>query len=67
MNLSHSTKTISNFWCHKFSPGACLGIPNEGEMCAEVITPGFNVTVQVSETQYVYRVNDSGTVVRRVK
>lgn len=46
---------------------ACLGMPGnvpEDMMCAEVITPGWEVTVEVGGTAYVYRTNADGTQIR---
>jgi len=45
-------------------PDACLGLPSEGEMCAQVITPGYRVIAQVFGREYVYRTNADGSVVR---
>lgn len=45
-------------------PDACLGLPTEGEMCAQVITSGFRVVAQVFGREYVYRTNADGSVVR---
>jgi hypothetical protein len=43
---------------------ACLGLAEEGEMCAEVITPGYEVTMQAEGKMYVYRTNADGSVMR---
>lgn len=45
---------------------ACLGLATQDELCAQVITSGFEVTVQVSTTgeQFKYRTNSSGSVLR---
>lgn len=45
-------------------PDACLGLASPGELCAEVITPGFQVTLAVQEQRYVYRANGDGTTLR---
>jgi hypothetical protein len=45
-------------------PNACLGLPEPGEMCAEVITPGYRVVVEAEGEQYVYRTNLDGSVIR---
>ncbi len=44
---------------------ACLGLAGQDEMCAQVITPGWEVTVQAQGSQFVYRTNAGGTVIRR--
>lgn len=45
-------------------PNACLGLAGAEEMCAEVITPGYEVTIQASGKEYVYRTNADGSVIR---
>ncbi len=47
-------------------PNACLGLEAKDEMCAQVITPGFEVIVQVSTTgeRFTYRTNDTGSMLR---
>lgn len=45
-------------------PNACLGLAQEGEMCAEVITPGFLVTLEVNGEQYQVRTDETGGNVR---
>jgi hypothetical protein len=45
-------------------PNACLGLPEEDEMCAEVITPGWRVAFTVGDEEYVYRTNMNGSEVR---
>jgi len=45
-------------------PNSCLGLAGEGEFCAQVITPGYEVTVQAEGSQSVYRTNADGTLIR---
>jgi hypothetical protein len=46
-------------------PDSCLGLPQEGdEVCAEVITPGWQLTFNIDGQQYLYRVDETGTVIR---
>lgn len=45
-------------------PDACLGISNPEEMCAQVITPGFKVTMEHQGETYIYRTNKDGSMVR---
>jgi hypothetical protein len=45
-------------------PDACLGLAGEGEMCAQVITPGWRVVLNAQGEQYVFRTDESGEVVR---
>ena len=44
-------------------PDACLGLPEAGEVCAQVITPGYVVTLDLDGDVSVYR-TDEGTNVR---
>lgn len=43
---------------------ACLGLATADEMCAQVITPGFLVTLRAGGQVYEARTNQNGTVVR---
>lgn len=46
-------------------PDACLGLAEPGEMCAQVITPGWEVILEAEGQEYVYRTDQNGDVVRR--
>lgn len=46
-------------------PNSCLGIASTGTSCAQVITPGYEVTLMINGQRYVYRTNASGTLVVR--
>lgn len=41
-------------------PDACLGLTGAGEICAAVITPGYQVTLEVNGEQYTYHTDLSG-------
>jgi hypothetical protein len=47
-------------------PNACLGLPQSGEMCAEVITPGWLVVLSVPGDDVLHeaRTSQNGDVVR---
>ncbi|MBI4571156.1 MAG: hypothetical protein HY723_04345 [Chloroflexi bacterium] len=45
-------------------PDACLGLAAPGEVCAQVVTPGFEVTLAFGDSQFVYRTNENGTLAR---
>jgi len=45
-------------------PDACLSLPDEGEMCAQVITPGFWVVLSYEGDEYFYRTNKDGSALR---
>ena len=46
-------------------PDACLGLVGLEEMCAQVITPGFEVKVEVQGKLYTYRTNIDGSIVKK--
>jgi hypothetical protein len=46
-------------------PDACLGQPEPTELCAQMITPGWRVTLDVNGTQVVYRTDETGAAIRR--
>lgn len=48
-------------------PNACLGLAEAGEMCAEVITPGYMVILRDGDTVYEARTDQSGNTVRFVE
>lgn len=43
---------------------ACLELPDEGEACAQVITPGYEVRMVVNEQEYVVRTDELGQTIR---
>lgn len=45
-------------------PDSCLGVPEEDEVCAQVITPGYEVVLGLSGNEYTFRTNGDGTIVR---
>lgn len=45
-------------------PDACLGLPQGDEACAQVLTPGFLVVLEVNGVQYEVRTDQTGTNVR---
>jgi|GEM_PF-2249014 len=48
-------------------PNACLGMPGnvpEDEMCAELVTPGYEVILDVKGQEFIYRTNLDGSEVR---
>ena len=63
--LSIGTKNIlvlSAF--EKDWPNSCLGLEGAGEFCAQVIVPGFEVTLKAQSQVYIYRTNIDGTAVK---
>lgn len=45
-------------------PDACLGAPAADEMCAQVVTPGYQITLAVDGNEYVYHTDANGSAVR---
>lgn len=45
----------------------CLGLGGPAESCIAMITPGYEVTVQVSGGTQTYRTNADGSQIRREK
>ncbi len=45
-------------------PDACLGLGEPDEVCAQVITPGWQVTILAEGEEYVVRTDDFGEEVR---
>jgi hypothetical protein len=46
-------------------PDACLGMTIPGEMCAQVITPGYRVRLVYETGQYEFHTNADGSAVRQ--
>lgn len=42
-------------------PDACLGVTVEGKMCAQVVTPGYRIILEVQGKQYEYHTNLTGS------
>ncbi len=45
-------------------PNSCLGLPQEGEACAEVIISGYQGVLLGEGVQYEFRVSEDGVLVR---
>lgn len=48
-------------------PNACLGLALEDEICSQVITPGYEVTIQAQGREFIYHTNQDGSVLRENK
>lgn len=46
-------------------PDACLGVPQGDEACAEVVTPGFRVVLEVNGEQFEFRTDEQGQIIRQ--
>ncbi len=47
-------------------PDACLGVAQSGQMCAQVITPGYRVILQVGDEQVEYHTDELGAALALV-
>jgi hypothetical protein len=45
-------------------PDVCLGLPEEGEACAQVVTPGYEVRMEVNGQEYIIRTDELGQIIR---
>lgn len=45
-------------------PDVCLGLPDKEAMCAQMITPGFRVTLEAGGRAYVYRTDKTGSILK---
>ena len=45
-------------------PDSCLGLAEEGEVCADVITPGYEVVLSLESNEYTFRTDETGAAVR---
>jgi hypothetical protein len=45
-------------------PDGCLGVQEDGLVCAEVITPGFRIMLEATGKQVEYRTNEDATQIR---
>jgi len=46
-------------------PDTCLGLPKQGEACAQHVTSGWRIQLRVNGTALVIRSDDVGTILRR--
>ena len=46
-------------------PNGCLGLPGPDEACTDVITPGWLVVFVADGQEYRFRVDQTGTMIRR--
>jgi hypothetical protein len=43
---------------------ACLGLKEPDEICAQVITPGWQITIRAEGVEYILHTNESADVIR---
>jgi hypothetical protein len=44
-------------------PDSCLGVAQQGVMCAQIVTPGFLFTLEAGGRQYEYHTNQDGSMI----
>lgn len=54
--------TVKSFEAKEF-PDASLGCAREGQMAAQVITPGYQVVLEAQGKEYDYRLTDENNVI----
>lgn len=45
-------------------PNSCLGLEGREELCAQVITPGYEIVLDVEGERVTYRTNLDGSLIR---
>jgi hypothetical protein len=45
-------------------PDTCLGLGRPDEVCAQVITPGWRVILEINGQMYEVRTDETGSIVR---
>lgn len=45
-------------------PDGCLGLASPGTFCTQIVVPGWQVTVESRKHRFVYRTNNSGSLVK---
>jgi uncharacterized lipoprotein YajG len=65
LNISISEINIVEFESVEW-PDSCLGINQADQACAQVITPGYRVVLEVNNEVYEYHSNQDGTVIIQV-
>ncbi|AIE74452.1 hypothetical protein D082_19240 [Synechocystis sp. PCC 6714] len=48
---------------NKTWPDSCLGLAQEGQMCAQVMIPGWRVVVESGSKKWIYRTNQNGRTI----
>ncbi len=45
-------------------PDSCLGIPQSGMLCAQIVTPGHLIVLEANNVQYEYHTNGDGSQIQ---
>lgn len=43
---------------------SCLGLEQEGEICAQIIIPGYEIAIQANGKERIYRTNADGSIIK---
>ena len=62
LGLSMNDIAIHSFQSQEW-PDACLGLAEAGQMCAQMLTPGYLVVLEVNGDRYDYRTDQAGNLV----
>lgn len=65
LGISTSSVIVTSIESREW-PNSCLGLERPEEFCAQVIVPGFQVTLKAQGRTYAYRTNVDGSVVAAV-
>jgi len=63
LRIDYNAVTVIEAEAVEWTDG-CLGVTVVGQMCAQVITPGYRVTLAVQDQQYVYHTDATGDSVQ---
>jgi hypothetical protein len=63
LNLSTDQITVVEFESVSW-PDSCLGAASPGELCLQVITPGYRIVLEAMGQLFEYHTDASGTVIR---
>ena len=64
LGISEGVVIIMSAYVKNWS-SSCLGLEQEGEKCALVVTPGYEVTVLAQGKERLYHTNHDGSSIRR--
>jgi hypothetical protein len=63
LNIKEGTIVIMSAYEREW-PNGCLGLEQEGQICTQAITPGYEVTMQAQGKTYVYRTSNAGVAIQ---
>lgn len=46
-------------------PDSCLGLAETGELCSQVMVPGYEILLEVGEEAWIFRTDEDGSIIRR--